>query len=244
MSRNNKDYFWMSYADLMTSLFFVMLVLFVLLVSIVQYKSAALEDNSIKLNQKTKDLEQKLSENELVQKQLEILNNQLKADAIELARIRSINETLKALERGGNFKYNSTCKRFELKQEILFPTNSAFIPNNQKKMLRSAGTQLKDLIVSFQSEKNIKFLVVIEGRAAKHENERLNLKYGNNVKDLSYSRSLALYNLWEKSGVNLNSNNSEVMIAGSGFDGLCRYSGSKEGLNKRFIIQVIPYLIK
>ena len=234
----------MSYADLMTSLFFVMLVLFVLVVSIMQYKSAALKDNSTKLNQKTIDLEQKLNENELVQKQLEVLNKQLKADAIDLARIRSINETLKALEKGGNFKYNAICKRFELKQQILFPTNSAVIPSNQKKMLRSAGHQLKDLISLFKSEKNIKFLVVIEGRAAKHEKERLNLKYANNVKDLSYSRSLALYNLWKKAGVNLNSMNSEVMISGSGFDGLCRYSGSKEGLNKRFIIQVIPYLIK
>lgn len=237
MSRNNKDFFWLSYADLMTSLFFIMLVLFVLVFSIMQYKSAALED-------KTKDLEQKLKENELVQNKLKSLNEQCKADAIELKRIRSINETLKALENGGNFTYNSSCKRFELKQEIMFSRNSAIIPNSQAEMLKRAGKELKDLINSFSTETNIKFLVVIEGRAAKHENERKNLKYANNVKDLSYSRSLALYSLWKNSGINLNSNNSEVMIAGSGFDGLCRYTGKDEGKNKRFIIQVIPYLIK
>ncbi len=38
MSKNNKDYFWLSYADLMTSLFFIMLVLFVLVFSIMHKK--------------------------------------------------------------------------------------------------------------------------------------------------------------------------------------------------------------
>lgn len=237
MSRKSSDYFWLSYADLMTSLFFIMLVLFVLVFSIMQYKSTALEDQ-------TKHLEQKLKENELVQDKLEAANKKLLADAIELKKIKSINETLKALENGGNFKYNHSCKRFELKQEIMFATNSAIIPTSQSDMLKRAGKELKSLINSFSTESNIKFLVVIEGRAAKHENARKNLKYANNVKDLSYSRSLALFSLWKNSGINLNSNNSEVMIAGSGFDGLCRYTGKNEGKNKRFIIQVIPYLIK
>jgi hypothetical protein len=237
MSRKSNDYFWLSYADLMTSLFFIMLVLFVLVFSIMQHKTAVLEENS-------KALEEKLIENEIVQDKLETANKKLLADAIELERIRSINETLKALENGGNFTYNSSCKRFELSQAILFSTNSAVIPSNQKQMLIGAGKELKKLINSFATETNIKFLIVIEGRAAKHENERLNLKYGNNVKDLSYSRSLALYTLWEKANVMFNSNNSEIMISGSGFDGVCRYTGKDEGKNKRFIIQVIPYLIK
>ena len=126
----------------------------------------------------------------------------------------------------------------------MFSTNSAVIPRNQEQMLIRAGKELKSLINSFASETNIKFLIVIEGRAAKHENERLNLRYGNNVKDLSYSRSLALYSLWGKANVMFNSNNSEIMISGSGVDGVCRYTGVEEGKNKRFIIQIIPYLIK
>ncbi|WP_233901196.1 hypothetical protein [Tenacibaculum piscium] len=237
MSRKNNDYFWLGYADLMTSLFFIMLVLFVLVFSIMQYKTAVLEENS-------KVLEEKLIENEIVKTKLESANKKLLADAIELKRIRSINETLKALENGGNFKYNPICKRFELSQTIMFSTNSAAIPRNQEQMLIRAGKELKSLINSFAWEINIKFLIVIEGRAAKHENERLNLKYDNNVKDLSYSRSLALYSLWKKANVMFNSNNSEIMISGSGFDGVCRYTGVEEGKNKRFIIQIIPYLIK
>ena len=244
MSRRSNDYFWLSYADLMTSLFFVMLVLFVLVFSIMQYKTAALEDNSKALQEKSRILEEKLIENEIVQEKLKTANNKLLADAIELKRIRSINETLKALEKGGNFTYNPICKRFELSQAIMFSTNSAVIPRNQEQMLISAGKELKSLINSFALETNIKFLIVIEGRAAKHENERLNLRFGNNVKDLSYSRSLALYTLWEKAEVEFNSINSEIMISGSGFDGVCRYTGAEEGKNKRFIIQVIPYLIK
>jgi hypothetical protein len=55
---------------------------------------------------------------------------------------------------------------------------------------------------------------------------------------------IPLYNLWMDNGITLNNNNSEVFISSTGFDGLCRYSGAEEGKNKRFIIQVIPYLIR
>jgi len=118
------------------------------------------------------------------------------------------------------------------------------IPTNQITSLINAGRELKSLLNRFLNEEHVKYLIVIEGRAAKHEDNRKNLRFANNVKDLSYSRSLSLYQLWLENGINFNSANSEVMISGSGFDGLCRYSGSEEGKNKRFIIQIIPYLIK
>jgi len=42
MSRKSNDFFWLSYADLMTSLFFVMLVLFILVFSIMKYQQGKL----------------------------------------------------------------------------------------------------------------------------------------------------------------------------------------------------------
>lgn len=43
MKKNNKDYFWLGFSDLMTSLFFVMLILFVLVVSTMRYQLAEYE---------------------------------------------------------------------------------------------------------------------------------------------------------------------------------------------------------
>ena len=54
-----------------------------------------------------------------------------------------------------------------------------------------------------------------------------------------YSRALAVIRLWEQAGLRFPSN-LEVVAAGSGFRGAGRYTGSQEGLNKRFIIQVQP----
>lgn len=223
MGKRKNNLFWLSYSDLMTSLFFVMLVLFVLVFVIMQNKTNTLE-NFVGTLEETQD------------SLLVALN--------EHDRIKAINESLKALSDGGNYLYNYNCKRYELDQEILFESNSAIIPIIQRKSLIAAGRDLKQLVGKFKNEKNIKFLIVIEGRAARHEDNRKNLKFANNVKDLSYSRALALYNLWYEAGINFNSRNSEVLISGSGFDGQCRYSGTEEAKNKRFIILIIPYLIK
>jgi len=236
MAKSNdkkRDFFWLSYSDLMTSLFFIMLVLFVLIYSM---NSKAIED-SRQANEKLKALG--ITEGER-QRNLKALE----AKAQELERIKAIDAAIKELEKGGLYEYNSTCKRFELKSAILFEENSAIIPKSVEKNLILAGSQLNNLLKLYQGNQQVKFIVVIEGRAARHENARQNLKYKNNVKDLGYSRSLALYNLWMANGITLNNNNSEVFISSTGFDGLCRYSGAEEGKNKRFIIQVIPYLIK
>jgi len=42
MSKRSNDFFWLSYADLMTSLFFIMLVLFALVFSIMKYQQGLL----------------------------------------------------------------------------------------------------------------------------------------------------------------------------------------------------------
>ena len=251
MSRKSNDYFWLSYADLMTSLFFIMLVLFVLVVSIMQYElqknvqfTNDLKEQLLINDSITKQLKDQLGQNKEVTEELIKSGKLLLAQADEVRKIKSINQALLALENGGLYVFNDNCKRFELNQAVLFSTNEATIPNDQKQKLKEAGQDLLQLIRSFRSLKNVKFLVVIEGRAARHEDERKNQKYAGNVKDLSYSRSLALFNLWKSQGINFNAENSEILIAGSGFDGLCRYSGFEEGKNKRFIIQVIPYLIK
>jgi len=57
--------------------------------------------------------------------------------------------------------------------------------------------------------------------------------------ELSYHRALALYRQWLSKGVDLRKYNTEVIIAGSGFNGINRDNKVEEN-NKRFVIQIIP----
>lgn len=240
MAKSNdkkRDFFWLSFSDVMTSMFFVMLVLFVLVYTM---QSKIIEE-ARQANEKLKALNERLGETEEEREQYLIA---LEAKAEELERIKAIDAAIRELEKGGLYEYNNSCKRFELKQDILFERNSAVIPQNAKMQLIEAGRQLQQLLLKHKENKQVKFIVIIEGRAAKHEDARKNLQFANNVKDLGYSRSLSLYQLWLQNGISMNNSNSEVFISSSGFDGLCRYTGEEEGKNKRFIIQVIPYLIR
>jgi hypothetical protein len=58
----------------------------------------------------------------------------------------------------------------------------------------------------------------------------------------SYRRALAVYNLWIRNGIDFRKYNAEVLLCGSGFNGLCR--DEIEENNKRFSIQIIPKVSK
>ena len=62
MAKNRESYFWTSYSDLMTSLFFIMLTLFILTVVLLnqRMKATVNELEQIKaIQESTKELEQK-----------------------------------------------------------------------------------------------------------------------------------------------------------------------------------------
>lgn len=63
-----------------------------------------------------------------------------------------------------------------------------------------------------------------------------------NMYKLSYERALALYLRWKAIGIDLRRYNTEIIIAGSGFNGINR-DNIKEDNNKRFIIQIIPKIL-
>lgn len=63
MAKNRESYFWTSYSDLMTSLFFIMLTLFILTVVLLnqRMKATVNELEQIKaIQESTKELEQKM----------------------------------------------------------------------------------------------------------------------------------------------------------------------------------------
>ena len=211
--KESKDFFWPSYVDLMTALFLIMLVLFVL-----GFKRA---------NDKQRDNEHLISE--------------LKVQVQEKRKLDEIKAALKRLE-SDYFEYNATYKRYELKFPVTFAPQSAVLPANAQTPLVKAGRFLLREMQSIKNDDNVQYLIVVEGRAAKDlrypANDPHNLD-GPAVRQLSYSRALSVIRLWEQAGLRFPAN-LEVVAAGSGFRGAGRYTGSQEALNKRFIIQIQP----
>jgi outer membrane protein OmpA-like peptidoglycan-associated protein len=211
--KESKDFFWPSYVDLMTALFLIMLVLFVL-----GFKRS---------NDKQRVNERLISE--------------LKVQVQEKRKLDEIKAALARLE-SSYFEYNARYKRYELKFPVTFASQSAVLPSEAQTPLVKAGRFLLSEMQSIKNDDNVQYLIVVEGRAAKDlrypANDPHNLD-GPGVRQLSYNRAMAVIRLWEQAGLRFPAN-LEVIAAGSGFRGAGRYTGSQEALNKRFIIQIQP----
>lgn len=221
MKQDRRDFFWPSYVDLMTALFLVMLVLFVL-----SYKR--FQDK---------------------QRGLERANKQLNVQLREKRKLDEIRAALARLEDPRYFVYNPRYKRYELSFNISFQPNSSELPAADKPRLLAAGRFLAGKLQALGRADSIQYLVVIEGRTARfiHRLPSGVFSYddprnsdGPVTRQISYLRALAVYQLWRDAGIDFPAPRYEVMAAGSGFSGAGRYSGVQEDLNRRFIIQLQP----
>jgi hypothetical protein len=229
--KQSKDYFWASYLDLMTSLFAVMLVLFVLSYRMFLDKSEDTERKNRNLEAEKVKLEAEIAKSKLVLK---------------------IQNALQLFANADYFKLDN-CNRTMLKtNELLFNSNDDKIIETHKLSLENAGRELKrkiDTIVSL--DKSVEYVIFIEGTAAKNLNTGGGEGDADFAFNLSYRRSLALLDLWKSIGVitaektpsNIHRNRyllsgQEVLVAGSGYFGYC--PDAKEDNNKRFVVQIIP----
>ena len=199
MAKESKSFFWASYADLMTSLFFVMLTLFIVVI-------IALNNARIDAIEQTAELQAKID----------------KADEINNAT-RELDT-----QHSQYFQYFPEFKKHKLAVTVSFRSGS--------EDLRTTGKILQDFIIkTTQSNPHIQYLLIIEGQASKDG-------YAYNY-ELSYQRALSLKKFWEDNGLNFNDKNCEVLICGSG-DGRLSGTGlmreSKEVLNQRFLIHILP----
>jgi hypothetical protein len=215
MNPNRRDFFWPSYVDLMTALFLVMLVLFVLSYKRFQDKNAGLEQAKARLE---------------VQLQ-------------EKKKLDEIRAALKRLEDPRYFFYNQRYKRYELNFPVEFQPQRYDLPAEARQPLIEAGRFLLRQMQALGRADNVQYLVVVEGRAAKNPNlpdsDPRNLD-GAAVRQLSYNRAMEVIRLWESAGLRFPAN-LELVAAGSGFKGAGRYTGFREeAKNKRFIIQIQP----
>lgn len=193
-NKPSKDFFWMSYSDLLTSLFFIMLVLFVLVFYMLNMRVVATEE--------------------------------------ALEKIQNIQRSVEYLPKE-YFEFDSTYRRFNLREPVNFAKKSSVIPSDSKPYLRAVGNSIRTLVDTLSHNpdyKDVKYMVVIEGMASKDS-------YIYNY-ELSYERALSLYRFWQSEGIRFNPSICEVQIAGSGIGGVGRYG--YEPKNQRFIVQVIP----
>src|SRR5690606_14695742 len=139
------------------------------------------------------------------------------------------------------FSYDEKFKRFSLNRQIQFEAGKSTIDFVDKQYLIDVGTSIVDLINRLKtdpklSEQDIRYIIIIEGMASKD-----NYPYNH---ELSYERALALFRLWERSGIAFDKTLCELQIAGSGIGGIGRYAGTDEYKNQRFLIQIIPKIDK
>ncbi|MBC3539705.1 hypothetical protein ACFSC6_21550 [Rufibacter sediminis] len=193
MNKDNQDFFWPSYVDLMTTLFLIMLVLFVLSFKMFTDKS---------------------SEN---------LRNiaRLQVEVQEKRKLDEIKAALSRLD-GRYFQYNEKYKRHELLVDVLFEQSSATIPQRSLAPLRRAGQELSKVINSVKGE-DVKYLIVIDGRAASFpKGDARNITQREYALELSYKRALALLQFWRNAGIKFPQERIELIASGSGFEGAGR----------------------
>lgn len=215
-SGNKKSLFWTSYSDLMTSLFFAMLVLFVVVVVAMGTVNKQLKDA---LNRANITIEQQ--------------NQVLK-----------LQEQFQTLASSTSLDYDEEKRMFYAKDFVgieIFQSDSAVIKQEFINKVDEVGADIKNIIDSLnKANNNFKYQLVIEGTAAIPYKK---LRAGTYDKDnydmylLSYRRALALYKRWQH--LNFRDSNTEIIIAGSGFNGNNRDKVLEDN-NKRFVIQIIP----
>ena len=170
---------------------------------------------------------------------------ELRVMADAYARLQQIEQALQRLE-GDFFVYDAVNRRHQLRVPVQFESWQSTIDPRYHDDLRRAGERLQSLIRGIEGDTGVRYLIVIEGMAARDPQDPLlsnDADFQARTYALSYARALALRTLWEQQGITFREeDNLEVVVAGSGIFGTGRYpeASGREGNNKRFLIQIIP----
>jgi outer membrane protein OmpA-like peptidoglycan-associated protein len=212
MNSKKTDFFWPSYTDLMTSLFFVMLVLYVL--------------TYIRLNTTIKLQKEKLAIIETVEQNLK----PLKSDSSLFKYEKDYKRFKLAFDvKFVNDKAGINENELEDFDNVMIKINLA----GQK--LRQIIDTLKKHKITDAKQRNVSYILVIAGYASRYGEENYNY-------NLSYTRALNLMNHWKSIGINFEAREYndliDLQIAGNGWGGVGR--APNEYGNQRFLIQIFP----
>ena len=239
MKQRNKDSFWPTYVDIMTTLFAIMVVLFAVSYSRFRVKEAELK--------------------KIVNKYEEIQSIYKVVENIDSTYFEFNPQYVKHIFRIQVTYQKGKYSLYELAED---KTNSIAADQLRKKIV-DAGKEIKKTIISLQNsesmKQDIKYLVVIEGQASA-DGYYASDYYNNDV--LSYQRALALHRFWkEEASIDFsNMDKCELVISGSGEGGVPRFTeedfkqsseyvagqninkSDYEKFNQRFLIHIVPVI--
>lgn len=230
--RKHKDLFWLSYSDLMTSMFFIMLALFIVccvkLRSVQDIDILTMQQKVVHLQSENEELKSKLNKYEISKEHYEAL--------------LQIQTMFSSLSNGSTLSYREKQRTFvveALEGKEIFEPNKDVFKSEYLPIVDEVGKDLRDLLKSLdRKNENCSFQLVIEGTTANTYDKAIN-KDSNSSYRLSYMRALALYDRWRSIGIDLRRYNTEILICGSGMNGLNRDKDVEDN-NKRVVIQIIP----
>lgn len=250
MIKKNNGSFWPSYVDIMTTLFAIMLVLFV--VSYSRFKNK--------------------------EKQLKSLVDEYENIITVYSTVGSIDSTAYFSYNKEYLKHLFTIDvEYQLKEyridKLKLDTIDKKAADNKRDSIVEAGKLIKETILKLEGSSgmgstlhsdsisnNIKFLVVIEGQSSKIKFDKDD--WQNNY-TLSYLRARFLHEFWKQNNIDLASiPRCELIISGSGEGGVPRvipdvvalkskasdtndYNklwNEEEGKNQRFLIHIVPVI--
>lgn len=223
MDSRNNGAFWPSYVDIMTTLFAIMLILFAVSFSRFKIKEG-------ELNGKNQQLEM------LVKNYKSIISVYSTVGSIDNTEYFGYNEEYLKHMFQINVEYQT--KEYDinskLKLDLVDTTEADKIRNNivkAGKLVQQKVEQLNNSIPQ-SKDKNIKFLVIIEGQSS-----RVPFYEGawKNNYTLSYLRAQYLNEFWKQNNIDFASiPRCELLIAGSGEAGVPREKPNERELHAKF----------
>lgn len=248
MDGKNNGSFWPSYVDIMTTLFAITLVLFVVSFARFKIKESELREN-----------------NEILQTLVD-----------EYENIITVYSTVSKIDSTNYFGYNEQFLKHLFTVDVEYQTKEFHIDklkldlidvnaaNKVRSDIITAGNLVKSTIQSIETsdsvDSNIKFLVVIEGQSSKIGFDEGPWK---NNYTLSYLRAQYLNEFWKAHGIDIDAiPRCELIISGSGEQGVPRNIPNESELresfsnpsdyqkawneiemsNQRFLIHIVPVI--
>lgn len=210
MSKQKESLFWASYADLMTSLFFIMLSLFVA--------------SSILLSKKSSDWEEKYKTSEKEKAQLERINAVIKdLDSSYFEYIDAYKKSKLVIP-----------VKFDVDQFNIYG-----LPSSTRDELEKAGLSLKNFVDETTKKfPGVQYILIIEGQASitggTDHNYELSYKRAYNLKKFWEDKEIFFD---AKNCEVLIGGSGDGVQSGTG---LMREEPKKDHLNQRFLIHIIP----
>lgn len=217
--RINKESFWPSYVDIVTTLFAIMVVLFA-----VSYSRFRVNESKLR---------------RIADKYEEIKKIYQTVENIDTAYFEFDSTYVKHI-----FKIQVTYQNGEFDlHKLMADRTDKTAADSLRQRIVAAGLEIQRTVLNLRNmhdkKQDIKYLVVIEGQASA-DGYHINSYYNNDV--LSYQRALELHRFWQKNNIDFSAMpKCELVISGSGEGGVPRDT-TREEYNQRFLIHIVPVI--